>query len=150
MAWISRATMCSSSTTKMVASTIPLTPFRIFDLAEPDLELRASGAADFHLPPKLVGQGLYQLQTERLAILHVQAVRQSHPVIAYDQTVVVVPLRFQPHPHFALSLPRESVFQRVGNQLAHQQTAGDSGIDSEKHAGAVGLHLHLFRAAAEN
>src|SRR5688572_10236709 len=103
---MSRATIASSSTTRMVAAALCIgPPFA----AEAQTEPGALVAFDLHLRAYLGGQDADEIQTQRVRLTEVDVGRQTHPVVLDGHQPAPGFLVLQHHPDGAGATVGESV-----------------------------------------
>src|SRR5260370_8601657 len=140
---MSAATIFSSSTTRMLAMALPLRPG-----LECDLESRSWMPPQLDRRIQLFGQCAHQLQAQRRSFSKVQLPRKSASVVADAEQVMAVVLAAQLNLHFSAFSFDEGVFERVGDQLVHDQSQRDRPIDVQEDV--IGLHAqgHSLRSRA--
>src|SRR5262249_55234250 len=120
------ATMFSSSTTK-----IDDTVLSAQVLAEADLEARAAAIQELDAPAELAHEGQDELVAERPRLLEVVAARQTAAVVGDDERELAMRGRAQDHRDAAGLAVAEPVLEGVGDELVHDEAAGDRLVDAE-------------------
>src|SRR2546421_4713367 len=126
---MSIATMASSSTTTMRTS-----PMRGTLLPEADREGGAAAAVlDRELPVELCDQAAHELQPERAGALGRHVVRQSDAVVAHAHAAPAVAGVRQIDDDLAALPLGERMFERIEQQLVHDQPTGHGRVDAQQH-----------------
>src|SRR5262245_27786851 len=111
------ATILSSSTTKICAAVMGLSPLFVPQFFKRNPEGGPRPVAVIDGRTQLVGQGADQLQAQRRRVVEVHRPREADTVVGDRQGVLVLPRRLQVDPDVSPLARGEGVFQGVGNQF---------------------------------